>query len=206
MNPDLNIIANYYRVVTNLGEYLTVGKLQPTNVELQIKIKNKMQELNRQGAITMDIILPDASSQIREALASKLNTEDEKIKQIGSVLIMNSFNVTSSLDGVTIGNAAVSTGYSMLFKNLASVFNAISNDFQIDMDYIKGDQASNTGDRANTSVNLTLSPRVKIKTIGICNVQNNYLSGEGSIEYDVSKEMTEVLFFMLIPNQPILDL
>ena len=45
-----------------------------------------MQELNRQGAIAMDIILPDASSQIREALASKLNTEDEKIKQIGSVL------------------------------------------------------------------------------------------------------------------------
>ncbi|WP_407499995.1 translocation/assembly module TamB domain-containing protein [Elizabethkingia anophelis] len=193
MNPYLNIVANYYRVVTNLGEYLTVGKLQPTNVELQIKIKNKMQELNRQGAIAMDIILPDASSQIREALASKLNTEDEKIKQIGSVLIMNSFNVTSSLDGVTIGNAAVSTGYSMLFKNLASVFNAISNDFQIDMDYIKGDQASNTGDRANTSVNLTLSPRVKIKTgIGIpitrtADVQNNYLSGEGSIEYDVSK-------------------
>ena len=158
MNPYLNIVANYYRVVTNLGEYLTVGKLQPTNVELQIKIKNKMQELNRQGAIAMDIILPDASSQIREALASKLNTEDEKIKQIGSVLIMNSFNVTSSLDGVTIGNAAVSTGYSMLFKNLASVFNAISNDFQIDMDYIKGDQASNTGDRANTSVNLTFLP------------------------------------------------
>ena len=41
MNPDLNIVANYYRVVTNLGEYLTVGKLQPTNVELQIKIKTK---------------------------------------------------------------------------------------------------------------------------------------------------------------------
>ncbi|HFK5571277.1 TPA: translocation/assembly module TamB [Elizabethkingia meningoseptica] len=192
MNPDLNIVANYYRVVTNLGEYLNVGKLQPTNVELQIKIKNKMQELNRQGAIAMGIILPDASSQIKEALATKLNTEDEKIKQIGSVLIMNSFNVTS-LDGVTIGNAAVSTGYNMLFKNLSSVFNAISNDFQIDMDYIKGDQGTNTADRANTSININLSPRIKVKTgIGIPitktdNVQTNYLSGEGSIEYDVSK-------------------
>ncbi|WP_244614335.1 translocation/assembly module TamB domain-containing protein [Elizabethkingia argenteiflava] len=193
MNPELNIVASYHRVVTNLGEYLSVGKLQPTNVELQIKIKNKLQELNKTGAIAMNILLPDASSQIKEALAAKVNTEDEKIKQIGSVLIMNSFNLTSSLDGVALGNAAVSTGYSMVFKNLASVFNAISNDFQIDMDYIKGDQSAEIADRANTNININLSPRIKVKTgIGIPisrtdNVQNNYLSGEGSIEYDVSK-------------------
>ena len=81
-----------------------------------------MQELNRQDCYCfMDIILPGCFSQILN-LASKLNIEDEKIKRIGSVLIMNSFNVTSSLDGVTIGNASGITGYSMLCQTLASVF------------------------------------------------------------------------------------
>ncbi|QCX52385.1 translocation/assembly module TamB [Elizabethkingia sp. JS20170427COW] len=190
MNPDLNIVANYYRVVSNLGEYLNVGRLQPTNVQLQVILKSKMRDIDP----IMDIKLPDASSQIKEALTAKINVEDEKIKQIGSILVMNSFNTSTSMADVNLGSTAISTGYSMLFKNLSSVFNAISNDFQIDMDYIKGDTQTNVADRANTSVNIAVSPRLKIRTgIGVpisktAEAQNNYLSGEGSIEYDISRQ------------------
>jgi len=190
MNPDLDIVADYYRVVSNIGEYLGVGRLQPTQVQLQIAIQGKMQNINP----VMEIKIPEASSQIREALAVKVNTEDEKVKQIGSILVMNSFNTSTSMADINFENTALSTGYSVLFKNLAAVFNTISNDFQIDLDYIQGDQAANTADRANTSLNLSVSPRIKIKTgIGIplatsLDAQNNYLSGEGQIEYDVSSQ------------------
>jgi len=196
LNPNLDIVTNYSSYVSNLGEYLGVGKLQPTSVELQIKIKEKLQELRDKEAITMDIVLPNISNQIREALRAKINTEDEKIKQIGSILILNNFNTTSMSDGFTLENAATSTGYNLIFKNLSSVFNAISSDFQIDMDYIKGDQANNTMDRANANININVSPRIKLRTgIGIpmfkdgenSIIHNDYFSGEGLVEYDLSK-------------------
>jgi hypothetical protein len=62
------------------------------------------------------------------------------------------------------------------------------------LNYVKGDQNSNTGDRANAGVSVALSPRVNIKTgLGIPltkteGTQTNYLSGEGTIEYDISKK------------------
>jgi hypothetical protein len=37
----------------------------------------------------------------------------------------------------------------------------MSNEFQIDLNYVKGDQNSNVGDRANAGVSFALSPRVK---------------------------------------------
>lgn len=187
MNPYLDIVANYYRTVSNLGQYLNVGRLQPTTVQLQIKIQGPMERINP----VMDIKLPDASSQIKEALAVKTHSEDEKIKQIGSILVLNTFNTSTSMADINF-NTAISTGYNVLFKNLASVFNTISKDFQVDLDYIQGDQSAKTADRANTSFNINLSPRVKVKTgIGIplakgLDVRNNYLSGEGQIEYDMS--------------------
>jgi hypothetical protein len=71
----------------------------------------------------------------------------------------------------------------------------MSNEFQIDLNYVKGDQNSNTGDRANAGVSFELSPRVNVKTglgIPLSKTENtdtnNYLSGEGSIEYDISKK------------------
>jgi len=70
----------------------------------------------------------------------------------------------------------------------------MSSEFQIDLNYVKGDQYSNTGDRANAGVSFDLSPRVTVKTgLGIPlnkteATDANYLSGEGSIEYDISKK------------------
>ncbi|RQP07675.1 MAG: translocation/assembly module TamB [Chryseobacterium sp.] len=186
LDPTLDITADYFRLVSNAGEYLNVGQLQPLNVQLQTRITQNM----KNPKVSFDIMVPDASSQIREALAFKMTTEDEKIKQFGSVLALSSFN-TSGTD--IIGTSLATTGYNVLFKQLAGVFNTISNDFQVDLDYIRGDQASNSGDRANTSVSFVLSPRVTVKTgLGVpitrtADTRNDYLSGEGIIEYDMSR-------------------
>ena len=123
-----------------------------------------------------------------------MNTEDERIIQFGSVLVLNNFNVVNSggLD-FNLQNTAINTGYNMLFKQLGSVLNTISSAFQVNLDYISGDPNSNTGDRANTSVSLALSPRINFKTgLGVPiarteNTSNNYLSAEGTIEYDWSR-------------------
>ena len=123
-----------------------------------------------------------------------MSNEDEKIIQFGSVLVLNSFNVSNSGFDLNLGNTLETSGYSMLFKQLGSVLNAISNEFQVDLNYLKGDAGSNTGDRANASLSFELSPRVTVKTgLGIPiskseNAGSDYLSGEGIVEYDWSKK------------------
>ena len=189
MSPELNINATYLRTVTNAGAYLNMGSLQPINVQLNTKITGKLNNPD----INLGVNALDVSSQVKEALAEKMSNEDEKVIQFGSVLVLNSFNVTSSSVDI-LGNSLESNGYNMLFKQLGSVLNNISNEFQVDLNYLKGDAASNSGDRANASVSFALSPRITVKTgLGIPvtkteNANNNYLSGEGIIEYDWSRK------------------
>ncbi|KEY19009.1 translocation/assembly module TamB domain-containing protein [Kaistella antarctica] len=188
--PQLNIDATYLRTVTNAGQYLNMGSLQPINVLLSTKIT---QTLNN-PKIELGVSAQDVSSNLKDVLAEKMSNEDEKIIQFGSVLVLNSFNVSNSGFDLNLGNTLETSGYSMLFKQLGSVLNAISNEFQVDLNYLKGDAGSNTGDRANASLSFELSPRVTVKTgLGIPiskseNAGSDYLSGEGIVEYDWSKK------------------
>ncbi len=191
MTPALDITANYARTVSNAGDYLGMGTLQPISVLLQTRIT---QTLNNPH-IELGVSAMDVSSQIKETLASRMAQEDEKVIQFGSVLLMNRFNTTSA-SAFDVGNIAENTGYNILFKQLGSVLNTISNEFQIDLNYDRGDAASNTGDRANAGVSFSLSPRVTVKTgLGIPlsrgaeeTKQREYLSGEGTVEIDISKK------------------
>jgi hypothetical protein len=190
MTPDLDITANYTRPVTNGGEYLGMSLTQPVNVVLTTKITNTLIK----PEIEFGVSAPDSSSEVRETLATKMTNKDERTIQFGSVLVLNSFNVTNG-NGLqfNLSKTAQDTGYNMLFKQLGSVLNTISSAFQVNLDYISGDINSNTGDRANTSVSLALSPRIKLKTgLGVPvtrvdNTNSNYLSAEGTIEYDWSR-------------------
>ncbi|MGZ5264570.1 MAG: translocation/assembly module TamB domain-containing protein, partial [Kaistella sp.] len=190
MAPELDINATYLRTVTNAGAYLNMGSLQPINVLLTTRIS---QTLNN-PKIELGVSAQDVSSSLRETLAEKMSNEDEKIIQFGSVLVMNSFNVGNSAFDINLGNTLETSGYNMLFKQLGSVLNQISNEFQVDLNYLKGDANSNSGDRANASVSFALSPRITVKTgLGIPisksdNANTDYLSGEGIVEYDWSKK------------------
>ncbi|AZB19869.1 translocation/assembly module TamB [Chryseobacterium indologenes] len=191
MKPALDINANYVRMVSNVGEYLNLSKLQPISILLQAHISQSLVD----PKIDLNVTALDVSSQVRETLAAKMSQEGEKVLQFGSVLLLSTFNVsnTGGVD-VNVGNVAESSGYNMLLKQLGSVLNTMSNEFQIDLNYVKGDQNANIGDRANAGVSVAVSPRINVKTgLGIPlsrteGTQANYLSTEGSIEYDLSKK------------------
>lgn len=191
LSPALDIKANYLRTVTNAGDYLGFT-LQPINVLLTTTITRTLNN----PKIDLSVSAPDVSSQVKETLATKMSQEDEKVLQFGSILLLNSFNVENA-GGIKInaGRIAGNSGYNILFKQLGSVLNSISNEFQVDLNYVQGDEGSNNGDRANAGINFILSPRVTLKTgLGIPLSKtseastNNYLSGEGIVEYDFSKK------------------
>ncbi|MDR2235432.1 MAG: translocation/assembly module TamB [Chryseobacterium sp.] len=191
MKPALDITANYVRMVSNAGEYLSLGSLQPISVLLQANITQSLVD----PKIDLNVTALDVSSQVKETLAAKMSQDGEKVLQFGSVLLLSTFNVSNTGGvGFDVAGVAESSGYNMLLKQLGSVLNTMSNEFQIDLNYVKGDQNSNTADRANAGVSVALSPRINVKTgLGIPlnkteTTQNNYLSGEGSIEYDISKK------------------
>ncbi|WP_417429453.1 translocation/assembly module TamB domain-containing protein [Halpernia sp.] len=203
--PVLDIKANYLRTVTNAGEYLNVGSLQPINVLLTTKISGTLNN----PKINLDVSAPDVSSQIKETLAAKMSQEDEKVLQFGSILVLNSFNVENAGGfNINVGKTVENSGYNILFKQLGSVLNSISNQFQVDLNYIQGDEASNSGSRANAGLSFILSPRVTLKTgLGIplsksSDTNVNYLSGEGTVEYDFSKKNdgTRLLRFYSKPS------
>ncbi|MCW3161510.1 translocation/assembly module TamB domain-containing protein [Chryseobacterium oryctis] len=191
MKPALDIKANYVRMVSNAGQYLNMGNIQPISILLQANITQTLTDPD----VDLNLTAMDVSSQVKETLAAKMSQEGEKVLQFGSVLLLSSFNVsnTGGVD-VDVAGVAESSGYNLLLKQLGSVLNTMSNEFQIDLNYVKGDQYSNTGDRANAGVSFALSPRIKVKTgLGIPlnkteATESNYLSGEGSIEYDLSKK------------------
>lgn len=191
MKPALDITANYMRMVSNTGEYLSMSGLQPIKILLQAKITESLTNPD----VELGLTALDVSSQVKESLNAKLSQDGEKVLQFGSILLLNSFNMTTGGVGVDFAGVAESSGYNMILKQLGSALNTMSNEFQIDLNYVKGDQNSNTGDRANAGVSFEVSPRVSVKTgLGIPLSKtdntdtNNFLSGEGSIEYDISKK------------------
>ncbi len=191
MKPALDITANYTKVVSNAGEYLNMGSLQPITILLQANITQSLID----PKVDLNVTALDVSSQVRETLAAKMSQDGEKVLQFGSVLLLSSFNVSDTGGvNVNVADVAQNQGYNILLKQLGSVLNTMSNEFQIDLNYVKGDQYSNAGDRANAGVSFALSPRIKVKTgLGIPltkteNTEANYLSGEGTIEYDISKK------------------
>lgn len=188
-NPSLSINANYFKTVSNAGEYLGIGNLGPINVKLQTKIGQNL----KNPKIEFDILAPEASTQAREALLAKVGYSDEKTIQFGSILLLNSFNTsnTGGFDKIDIGSTGISTGANLVLKQLGNVINTISDEFQVDLDYIRGSEVSNTADRANAGVTYNASPRWKFKSsLGIpisrSTISNNN-TFSGQVEYDLSK-------------------
>lgn len=192
MTPQLNIKATYEKVVTNMGEYLGTS-LPSLNVQLITNITGTMNKPD----LKFNIDIPEVSSQIRETLNTKISNEDEKVIQFGSILALGSFNVSNSGGFDVKANSLQSSGYGILLKQLSSILNTISKNVKIDLDYLAGDQTSNTSDRASSRMNVNISPRLKIiGNIGIpilktdaSSISNNYLTTEGTIEYDFSKNI-----------------
>jgi hypothetical protein len=90
--------------------------------------------------IAFGVAAPDGSSQVRETLASKMSNDDERIVQFGSILVLNNFNVVNSGLKFDVSQTALNTGVGVALKQLGSVLNTISSAFQINLDYISGDQ------------------------------------------------------------------
>lgn len=190
---DLDIVANYERTVTNVGEFVGSGQTQAYDVVLGINITETLSAPSMN--LTLDI--PKAGSDVKSLIDYKFNLDPgEKMIQFGSILLFGRFNTeTESI----ISAGASSTGTDMVLKQLSGVLNSLisGGGVNFDVDYIQG---SNT-DFVKTNLRVDLSPRWTFKGVfGVAvgsnsTYQNSTTTGEAEIEWDASKQMDQSIVF-----------
>lgn len=198
---DLNIVANYERTVSNVGEYLGAGYSQIYDVLLGIHITESLK--NPQMDFTLDI--PKAGSDVQSMVDYKFNLDpDEKMVQFGSILLFGQFNTNSES---ILSAGAASTGAGIALKQLAGVLNSLlTGGVSIGVDYVQGSELSNTSDQVKTNLKIDLSPRWTFNgAVGLAvgnTYQGNAASGEAEMQWDISKNMDKsiVLNFFTRPT------
>lgn len=187
-DADMQILATYERIVSNVGEYLGAGFSQTYDVEIGINITESLS--NPKIDFTLDI--PKAGTDVQSLIDYKFNLDpDEKMIQIGSILLLGQF--ISESDAVFTAGAT-STGVGIAFRQLSSIIESLASGFSIDFDYVTGSSLSNTSDQFRTKLKFDLSPRWTINgalglSVGGDAVANQNTTFETEAQWDISRNM-----------------
>lgn len=130
---DMNAI---YRVKTKLGDFgPPEDSASRVNVDCIIGLKNSL--LDPQIIFTIDF--PDLKDSEKQYIYSRLDTTDQDMmsQQMLSLLVLNSFSSNTG----TGGSVGFNT-YSLLTNQINNWLSQISNDFDIGVNYLPGDELS----------------------------------------------------------------
>ncbi len=142
-NINLKAVYKLRTSVSTLSPEADDRLKQRIPVECQIIMTGKLLKPN----IQTDIVLPTTDQQTRNIVSNSINTEEEKLKQFISLLVMNNFMslnpgeafVSGSGSGSTANMAGVATS-ELLSNQLSHLLSQISKDFDIGLNYRPGDQ------------------------------------------------------------------
>lgn len=163
-------------------------------VECHILMKDKLMN----PTIKTDIVLPTADQETRNIVNNSINTEEELTKQFLSLLVINSFYSETSDKAYSSYNAAnvAGTAASELFSNqLSNWLSQISNDFDLGLNYRRGDEISSNelevalstqilNDRITINGNLDVAADQAAKTSATTNTNN--IVGDFDIDFKLT--------------------
>lgn len=167
-------------------------------VECQIIMTGKLLKPN----IKTDIVLPTTDQQTRNIVYNSINTEEEKLKQFISLLVMNNFMsidpgnafLTGSGPTSTANMAGVATS-ELLSNQLSHFLSQISQDFDIGLNYRPGDQITSDelevalstqilDDRITINGNLDVGGNEITQTSAA--TQTNHIVGDFDIDFKIT--------------------
>ena len=163
-------------------------------VECHILMTDKLMS----PTIKTDIILPTADQETRNIVSNSINTEEELTKQFLSLLIINSFYSETSdrLTGDYNAANVAGTAASELFSNqLSNWLSQISNDFDLGLNYRRGDEISSNelevalstqilNDRVTINGNLDVGADQTEQFLGAPNTNN--IVGDFDIDFKLT--------------------
>jgi len=202
-DADINITAVYrlrarlYDLLANVDTNDIYKKRIP--VDLKLHMRNSMMNPD----IDFDIVLPTADEETKSKVRSVLYVSDkeenvqELNKQVFSLLVLRSFLPPPGA-GSTYGRASASStnSFELLSNQLSNIFSRISNDFDIGVNYIPGDDLSNQEVELALSTQLFNDRLVLDGNFGYSDRENvsneaqgtNNLIGDISVEYKITKD------------------
>ena len=146
--------------------------------------------------IKTDIVLPTADQETKNIVSNSINTEEELTKQFLALLIINSFYTQTSDGQAGEYNAANVAGVaaSELFSNqLSNWLSQISNDFDLGLNYRKGDEISSNELEVALSTQI-LNDRISINgNLDVATNQTNSTTNTNNIvgDFDIDFKLTD---------------
>lgn len=191
LNADIDI-DTYYRTKASLADLdNSFETVSSKTVDCQLSLTGKLMQPN----VGYDINLPYSEQEIKDRVASRISTEEEKGKQFLSLLILNRFfysgsgeNQAGSLEG---GNIAGVNASELLSNQLSNWLSQISNDFDIGVSYRPGTEISPQEVEVALSTQLlndrlSINGSVDMKTNAEV-AQANTIVGDVDIDYKITK-------------------
>lgn len=186
-NAQMNIKAVYSRNVNNIGTYLGINYVQPTVVDLIIGVNGDLKNTQ----INLDLETPETSTQVKNLLSSKLrDNPDEKIRQVGSILVLGRFDSSETIGASTATDAAAASAFELLSKQVGNVFSNIIPGLEINPTYLQSSDSRNQSDKIQTEFNLAINKRLSINgAVGtpLGSQYNERITTQLELDYDISK-------------------
>lgn len=156
------------------------------NERIPVECHLNMEKLLMSPEITFDINVP-SSGERAKALINAMD-QDEKNKQLLSLLVLNKFYTPDYLVGgeeVTSGNAVGKNASELLSSQLSNWFSQVSDDFDIGINYRPGDDISNEEFELALSTQL-FNDRVAIDgNLGFGKYENSNSNVVGNVNVDI---------------------
>ena len=168
-------------------------------VECRINMTGKLLE----PAISTEILLPTADQETRDRVNAAINTEEEKLKQFISLLVINNFMSvdpgSSFLSGAGPGSSANVAGVAtseLLSNQLSHWLSQISRDFDIGLNYRPGDEITTDelevalstqilNDRLTINGNLDVGGNQARQTSSATNASN--IAGDFDVDFKITE-------------------
>ncbi len=193
MNAEIDITA-VYKLKTSVFEIMPVdiqsSYRKNVDVLVEIQLKNSLFKPD----FVFDLNVPKADENVRAALSTIKNTNEELFRQTMSLLIIKKFMTPSNVIGTSsnAGSGAANYTSELVTNQLNSLLSQISKDFDVGVNYKPGDEISNQEIAVALSTQ-TLNGRVNISTnVGVSNSTTNQnqssLIGDFNIEYLLTED------------------
>jgi hypothetical protein len=185
---DVNIIANY-KTKTSLSG-LGITMLDPSSSDQKVNVIVRIYMTNDlfNPDLRFSVAFPNLDEQTKQTVYAVLDTSDMALmnQQAISLLVLNSFTYTGSTGSSPINTTAILT------NSLSSMLSSISNDFDIGLNYIPGDDVSSDEIEVALSTQLFNDRLLIDGNFGVptdnSSQQTSAIVGDVQVEYKLTQD------------------
>ncbi|XOD69429.1 MAG: translocation/assembly module TamB domain-containing protein [Flavobacteriales bacterium AspAUS03] len=203
-NANLNLTAFYPKSVSNVGEYINLPNSSKTPQNLITELKINISSQLSHPELELNIDFPNTSENIKQQLIQKLNTQDERLTQFGSILLLGKFFINTKNIGSELWTSST---YDLALKQLGKILSSINDALNVNFEYIEGNRDTNSSSSFRSFISYNINRRFSIKGIvgvpfNTVSKQSSPFTGEIQLNMDISQRVDKTLKLTLFsrPN------